>query len=63
MLGCHDFCGYYDWTFAHVVQHFGNEALRDLWSNAIGADAQRHYLQAAPFRLMHLLRICRKCYK
>ena len=39
MLGCHDFCGYYDWTFAHVVKNFGNDALRDLWSEAIGADA------------------------
>lgn len=47
MLGCHDFCGYYDWTFHHVRQTFGEEALRQLWSEAIGADAQQAYLAAA----------------
>jgi len=46
MLGCHDFCGYYDWTFAFVRRHFGTEALRAMWAEAIGRDAQRHYEQA-----------------
>ena len=46
MLGCHDFCGYYDWTFGYVRKQFGTEALRDLWAQAIGQDSQRHYEEA-----------------
>ena len=23
MLGCHEFCGYYDWTFHHVRERHG----------------------------------------
>ena len=47
MLGCHDFCGYYDWTFSHVRENFGDDALHRLWSQAIGEDSQRAYLEAA----------------
>ena len=47
MLGCHDFCGYYDWTFRHVAEHHGTEAVKDLWADAIGGESQSHYLQAA----------------
>ena len=47
MLGCQDFCGYYDWTFAYVRKHFGQQAVRDLWSDAIGGESQSHYLKAA----------------
>ena len=46
MLGCQDFCGYYDWTFAYVRRTAGEAALDDLWINAIGRDSQRHYLEA-----------------
>lgn len=46
MLGCQDFCGYYDWTFHFVRQRYGKEALEKLWADAIGMDSQRHYLQA-----------------
>lgn len=47
MLGCQDFCGYYEWTFHYLRRRFGTEALQEYWANAIGADAQRHYLEAA----------------
>ena len=47
MLGCQDFCGYYDWTFHHVRRRWGNDALRDLWAGAIAEDSQSHYLRAA----------------
>jgi hypothetical protein len=46
MLGCQDFCGYYDWTFSFIRQAHGPQAVRDLWSDAIAADSQRHYEQA-----------------
>jgi hypothetical protein len=46
MLGCHEFCGYYDWTFGYIQRHYGREALEDFWAKAIGRDAQRHYEQA-----------------
>lgn len=46
MLGCQDFCGYYDWTFQYVGQRFGPEAVRSLWAVAIGDEAQAHYAQA-----------------
>ena len=47
MLGCQDFCGYYDWTFHHVQREFGEAAVKRLWSEAIGGESQLHYLQAA----------------
>lgn len=46
MLGCHEFCGYYDWTFKHIREHFGQQAVKDLWEDAIGTDSQRHYEDA-----------------
>ncbi len=46
MLGCQDFCGYYDWTFSHVRARFGQQAVRDLWEQAIGTESQEHYFQA-----------------
>lgn len=45
MLGVQDFCGYYDWSFHHVRRHFGESALQELWSIAIGIDSQRHYVE------------------
>lgn len=46
MLGCQDFCGYYDWTFHFISRTFGHEAVRNLWAEAIGGDSQTHYLEA-----------------
>lgn len=46
MLGCQDFCGYYDWTFHHVAQRFGQSALHALWEEAIGGESQAHYEKA-----------------
>jgi len=45
MLGCHDFCGYYDWTFHYVGRDHGREAVKLLWADAI-VKAQMHYTQA-----------------
>lgn len=45
MLGAQDFCGYYDWTFHHVRKNFGEKALSDLWSFAVGRDSQSHYIE------------------
>jgi hypothetical protein len=53
MLGCHDFCGYYEWTFHHIRQTFGPRALHDLWASAIGADSQRAYVDAATRAGLH----------
>jgi len=47
MLGCHDFCGHYEWTFHYVRRRFGQEAVRRLWDDAISGDSQEHYRQAA----------------
>ncbi len=45
MLGCHDFCGYYDWTFHFIRREFGEAAVQSLWADAIGQDSQRHYIE------------------
>ena len=47
MLGCQDFCGYYDWTFGYVARRFGSQAVRGLWEEAIARDSQDHYARAA----------------
>jgi hypothetical protein len=47
MLGCHDFCGYYEWTFHYLRRRFGSKALEKYWSQAIAADSQHHYIAAA----------------
>lgn len=47
MLGCHDFCGYYEWTFGHVRRCWGHAAVQSLWADAIGGESQRHYTEAA----------------
>lgn len=43
MLGCQDFCGYYDWTFHYLRRRFGQEAVMEYWLKAIAEDSQRHY--------------------
>lgn len=45
MLGCQDFCGYYDWTFHYVNRRYDRDAVEALWSKAI-VDAQVHYAEA-----------------
>jgi hypothetical protein len=47
MLGCQDFCGYYDWTFHAVRRRWGQEAVRQLWAKAIGGESQQHYADCA----------------
>jgi hypothetical protein len=46
MLGCHEFCGYYDWTFHFFRRRWGQEAVARLWAEAIGGDSQVHYAEA-----------------
>jgi hypothetical protein len=47
MLGCQDFCGYYDWTFSYLRRKFGTPAVEKLWREAIAKDAQLHYIASA----------------
>ncbi len=42
MLGCAEFCGYYDWTFEYLRRNFGEQVVADYWRRAIGQDSQRH---------------------
>jgi hypothetical protein len=42
MIGCYDFCGHYEWTFAWMQQQGGHEAVRAFWDEAIHRDSQRH---------------------
>jgi hypothetical protein len=46
MLGCHDFCGHYEWTFHYLRRRWGQEAVRKYWAQAIGGESQRHYSEA-----------------
>ena len=43
MLGCHDFCGHYDWTFHYVRRRWGQEALALLLRESISGESQHHY--------------------
>lgn len=47
MLGCHEFCGYYEWTFHFFRREWGPAALADYWAEAIGRESQQHYAGAA----------------
>jgi hypothetical protein len=42
MIGCYDFCGHYDWTFAWLERAGGEELVREYWKEAISHDSQRH---------------------
>lgn len=42
MLGCYDFCGHYEWTFAWLERAGGRELLEEYWREAIARDSQRH---------------------
>lgn len=46
MLGCHDFCGHYDWTFSWTRKNQGQQAVHELWEHAIGGQSQQHYTHA-----------------
>jgi hypothetical protein len=42
MIGCYDFCGHYEWTFAWLERQGGEAAVRDYWRTAIAGDSQQH---------------------
>jgi hypothetical protein len=42
MIGCYDFCGHYEWTFAWLERQGGPALVRDYWNEAINHDSQRH---------------------
>jgi hypothetical protein len=42
MIGCYDFCGHYEWTFAWLEAEGGHELVREYWNEAIQLDSQRH---------------------
>ena len=42
MIGCHDFCGHYEWTFAWLEAQGGHGLVREYWDGAINHDSQRH---------------------
>lgn len=42
MLGCYDFCGHYEWTFAWIEREGGREMLTEYWRESIARDSQRH---------------------
>jgi hypothetical protein len=42
MIGCYDFCGHYEWTFAWLEEQGGHDLVRDYWTDAIAQDSQRH---------------------
>jgi hypothetical protein len=42
MIGCYDFCGHYDWTFAWLRKQGGADLERAYWQDAIAGDSQRH---------------------
>ncbi len=46
MLGCQDFCGFYDWTFHYLRREFGEAAVKKYWREAIAEDSQHHYIEA-----------------
>jgi hypothetical protein len=50
MLGCHDFCGYYEWTFHYLRRRYGLKGVNTYWAKAIAADSQQHYVAAAAER-------------
>lgn len=42
MIGCYDFCGHYEWTFAWLERAGGDNLVMDYWTEAISEDSQRH---------------------
>ena len=58
MLGCQDFCGYYEWTFHYLRRKFGRSALEKFWREAIAVDSQAHYIAAGKERGLRGLYEC-----
>ena len=52
MLGCQDFCGYYEWTFHYLRRKYGTPAVEKFWSEAIAKDSQSHYIAAGQQELL-----------
>ena len=52
MLGCQDFCGYYEWTFHYLRSKFGTPAVETFWREAIAIDSQSHYIAAGQQKLL-----------
>jgi len=42
MIGCHDFCGHYEWTFEWLRQQGGHPLVLDYWEQAIYGESQTH---------------------
>jgi hypothetical protein len=42
VIGCSEFCGYYDWTFEWLRRNYGEQAVRKYWEEAICRDSQTH---------------------
>ena len=42
MIGCYDFCGHYEWTFAWLDEQGGHDLVRAYWIEAISEDSQEH---------------------
>lgn len=42
MIGCYDFCGHYEWTFAWLEARGGHPLVKAYWDEAIYKDAQTH---------------------
>lgn len=42
MIGCYDFCGHYEWTFAWLEKAGGDTLVRAYWHDAIAFDSQIH---------------------
>jgi hypothetical protein len=42
MMGCYDFCGHYEWTFAWLERRGGMDLVRRYWDEAISRDSQAH---------------------
>lgn len=45
MIGCYDFCGHYDWTFAWLEKRGGKPLLEKYWTQTIARDSQSHALE------------------
>jgi hypothetical protein len=41
MIGCYDFCGHYEWTFAWLEREGGPELVRNYWEHAIAGDSRK----------------------
>lgn len=39
MLGCYEFCGFYEWTFDWFERIWGEERLADYWAEAVSRDS------------------------